>query len=677
MHLIVCLLLAGLLVAADPGPQETVVVVNADSWASRTVASAWIGLRGIPDGNVVSLEGLPPGERIDLAAFRERILDRVESVLRHRGIAQRIAIVAYAPDLPIAITLPVGSQAPGRGGPGSLTALTLLAPFLHLGGESITAPSANPYGERPRIPGDEAERRANADPRSGKAMELWQAKDLAAAEVLLAQLGAEIPSPGVLYNLACARALLGRNDDAVTALRAAVVAGWLDASHSQNDPDLHNLRGLPVWPELIAGMAANVERITCPESPPFTPIPILPGQDGPPGRLAMLLAATSGRGLAVDAAISQLAASVAADGSRPQGTVWFMESDDEARTGPRRWAFASASRELLALGVDAKVVRGVLPPKDAPVIGAMVGSATFDLAGSGATILPGAWCDHLTSNGGELQPGGGQTPLTAWLRAGAAGSGGTVHEPYNIPMKFPSAFVHVHRVRGLSLVEAVHLTMTMPFQYLVVGDPLSRPWGARMGPVESWRGLPTARLTPASATVSWDGEVRLAAKTVGARRLSLKHLGREIAAADGPTCEFVVPARRLGLGAMRIILADGETPLSVASVNITAPGELKAHVPATDLVDSMPISSGEGWIEVAESGLHQVTWSSPALLAHAWNDARTVAGGGVAGGEPVVLAAGWHRLRLEFAPGSEPCEIRFGRHGTMPLTPARWKRARQ
>jgi len=670
------LLLAGLIVAADPGPQETAVVVNAGSWASRTVASAWIGLRGIPDANVVALEGLPAGERIDLTTFRERILDPVEGELRRRGVAQRIAIVAYAPDLPIAVTLPAGSAQPGHGGPGSLTALTLLAPFLHLGGERITAPRANPYSERTKLPGNEEDLRAEADPRNGKAMELLHAKDFAGAEALLTQLSAEIAAPGALYNLACTRALLGRNDDAIAALRAAIAAGWLDAKHSQRDPDLQNLRGLPVWAELIAGMEANTERITCSDSIPFTAIPVLPGQDGPPGRLAMLLAATSGRGVAVDAVISNLTACVAADGTRPQGTVWFMESDDVARTGPRQWAFASAARELTELGVEARIARGVLPPTDAAVIGALVGIATFDWASSGARILSGAWCDHLTSNGGELQPGAGQTPLTAWLRAGAAGSGGTVHEPYNIPMKFPSAFVHVHRVRGLSLVEAVHRTMSMPFQYLAVGDPLSRPWGGKAQPAEVWQGLATARLTPVAATVRWDGEVRLTAEMPGAQRLRLLHLGRELAATDGPSGDVTIPARRLGLGTMRLLLADGETPVSVANVTITAPAELPAQTPPVDLSDGVLGTSGEGWIEVAESGLHQVTWSSQGLLAHAWDGGPAVAGGGTAGGEPVVLAAGWHRLRLEFAPGNEPCEVRFGRHGTMPLKPAQWRRPR-
>jgi hypothetical protein len=215
-------------------------------------------------------------------------------------------------------------------------------------------------------------------------------------------------------------------------------------------------------------------------SSPFTP---MPGRAGsPPGRLAILLGATSGRGLTVDEAIANLERSVAADGTHPAGAVWFMASADEARTGPRRWAFPAAAAILRSLGLQAEIRDGVLPPRGAQVVGATIGVAGFDWAANGAQIQPGAWCDHLTSFGGALQPDAGQTPLTAFLRAGAAGAGGTVAEPLNYPFKFPSAFVHVHRARGLSLVEAVYRTMSCPYQYLVVGDPLSRPWPAAASP---------------------------------------------------------------------------------------------------------------------------------------------------------------------------------------------------
>ncbi|HEX3135597.1 MAG TPA: hypothetical protein VHX44_18690, partial [Planctomycetota bacterium] len=301
-------------------------------------------------------------------------------------------------------------------------------------------------------------------------------KDLTGAGALLHDLATDIPAPMVFYNLACVQALDGHPAEALGSLGRAIDAGWFDDRHSQRDSDLTSLRFDSSWFLLMQRMQAQAQHIALGSSAPFRQLPARNGS--PPGRLAMLLGATTGRGLTVDETIANLERSVAADGTSPKGTVWFMASQDEARTGPRRWAFPAAAALLRELGVAAEVRDGVMPPQGAQVIGATIGIADFDWTANGATIVPGAWCDHLTSYGGALQPNAGQTPLTAFLRAGAAGAGGTVAEPLNHPFKFPSAFVHLHRARGLSLVEAVYRSMSGPYQYLVVGDPLSRPWSA-------------------------------------------------------------------------------------------------------------------------------------------------------------------------------------------------------
>jgi hypothetical protein len=68
----------------------------------------------------------------------------------------------------------------------------------------------------------------------------------------------------------------------------------------------------------------------------------------------------------------------------------------------------------------------------------MTGIADFDWPASGSTVVPGAICENLTSFGGIFTPAAGQTPLSEFLRAGAAGSSGTVIEPYAIQAKFPT-----------------------------------------------------------------------------------------------------------------------------------------------------------------------------------------------------------------------------------------------
>ncbi len=464
-----------LLTAAEVGPDGTAVVINGDSPASGVIAREWMRLRGIADDHAVVLSGLPAGHLIALADFRTRILVPVEAALVERGLAARIALIAYAPDLPTGVSFQAAADAPrGACSPGSITGLTLLAPLLDGPAQVYTSLYANPYAERPKQPGLELEIAAAKDPRYNQAMQALSDKDYAGARRLLLSLATDHPSANVMYNLACMQALAGALPEAEASLGKAIDAGWMDARHTAVDSDLKALHERPAWSGLLARTEANLALIEPDSSPSFTPLPA--GADGIPGRLAMVLGNLGPRGLTIEQTRVQLAASVAADGSEPQGTVWFMVSGDQARTGPRRWAFQAAARALNTLGVAAEVRDGVLPPRDALVVGATIGIATFDWPAGGAHIVPGAWCDHLTSTGGCLQAGAGQTPLTAFLRAGAAGAGGTVAEPLNHPQKFPSAFMHLHRVRGLTLVEAVYRSMAGPYQYLAVGDPLSRPW---------------------------------------------------------------------------------------------------------------------------------------------------------------------------------------------------------
>ena len=95
-------------------------------------------------------------------------------------------------------------------------------------------------------------------------------------------------------------------------------------------------------------------------------------------------------------------------------------------------------------------------------------------------MLPGAICEHLTSFGGIMSEGAGQTPLSEFLRFGAAGSSGTVVEPMALQQKFPTAFMHVHYARGASLAEAFYQSVFGPYQLLIVGDALCQPWAQRL-----------------------------------------------------------------------------------------------------------------------------------------------------------------------------------------------------
>jgi hypothetical protein len=191
--------------------------------------------------------------------------------------------------------------------------------------------------------------------------------------------------------------------------------------------------------------------------------------------LSVMLGVTAGRGNSVAEIVRGLESSAAADGSKPSGTIYFVTNDD-VRTKTRSPAFPPIVEALEALGVKAEVVSGVLPAAKRDVAGLMTGAADFDWQASKSTIVPGAICENLTSFGGIFTPSAGQTPLSVFIRAGAAGSSGTVVEPYALQAKFPHPAIQVHYARGATLAEAFYQSVQAPYQLLVVGDPLCRPW---------------------------------------------------------------------------------------------------------------------------------------------------------------------------------------------------------
>ncbi|MGD0896472.1 MAG: hypothetical protein ABR915_01470 [Thermoguttaceae bacterium] len=214
--------------------------------------------------------------------------------------------------------------------------------------------------------------------------------------------------------------------------------------------------------------------------------------------LSMMLGVTSGRGNSRQEVLDYLKRSAAADGTHPAGTIYFLENPD-VRSQVRKDAFPAAVRALGDLGVRAEILPGVMPMDKDDVQGAMLGIADFDWKSSHSTILPGAICEHFTSCGGEMNTGASQTPLSEFLRYGAAAASGTVIEPYALADKFPSPMMHVHYARGSTVAEAFYQSVMCPYQLLIVGDPLCRPWAD----------IPEVSVAGVSAGAAVQGRVRL------------------------------------------------------------------------------------------------------------------------------------------------------------------------
>ncbi len=190
--------------------------------------------------------------------------------------------------------------------------------------------------------------------------------------------------------------------------------------------------------------------------------------------LSTMLGVTNGRGNTEEEILAYLRRSAAADGTRPRGTIYYMANNDK-RSTPRDKCFAGVAAQINRLGVRAVVQQGTIPRGAKDVMGLTAGVRAFDWASSGSVILPGAICEHLTSSGGMFDVKH-QTPLSEFLRHGAAGASGTVKEPHDVQAKFPLPSIHLHYARGCSLAEAFYQSVSGPYQLLIVGDPLCRPW---------------------------------------------------------------------------------------------------------------------------------------------------------------------------------------------------------
>jgi len=205
---------------------------------------------------------------------------------------------------------------------------------------------------------------------------------------------------------------------------------------------------------------------------------------------------TGQRGNTLEEIIAMIDRSVAVDGTRPLGTFYYMETTDPARSGPRDPHFDEAIAQILALGGQAEHLYDVLPEGRHDCLGIMTGWASPDIEGADMTILPGAFCDHLTSYAAKFDTSS-QKKVSSWIRKGAGGSWGTVEEPCNYWGKFPHPRMHVYYFQGLSLGEAVFRSIGfVPFQGLLYGDPLCRPF-AYLPEVN----VPDAPTEPVSGTI--------------------------------------------------------------------------------------------------------------------------------------------------------------------------------
>lgn len=491
------LLLLALGVCSSPacaggGSSNVAVVVNAESWASLTIANEYIALREIPAANVVYLTNVPGFETVDIETFRQRVLMPALQALEQRKLAGQIDYLVYSADFPYAVDVSkdVGNTSLPKVVTkiGSLTGLTYLCQTVSGGHIQYLDLNSNRYYRPPDVAvagaefaTDQAAIKKNAD-----AIKLGEAGKVQEALALFHELADAYPkSMLTAYNLACCEARLDHKDLALVHLQRAVELGWWNAQHTLSDPDLKSLHENKEFKSLIEKMEARV--IDVAPTHGFRTMyawdekfQLVPPNRGIRYLISSMLGATSGRGTSVNEALESLRRAKAADATHPTGTIYYM-ANDNIRAETRAWAFRSAVDLLKKEGVAAEIIdnKQILPRNKRSIAGLMAGYASFDFRNWGSTIIPGAFCEHLTSYGGVLKQGAEQMPLTEWIARGATSSSGAVTEPYAVQWKFPTPYVHVHYARGSTLGEAYYQSVQMPYQLLLVGDPLCAPWLTR------------------------------------------------------------------------------------------------------------------------------------------------------------------------------------------------------
>lgn len=188
----------------------------------------------------------------------------------------------------------------------------------------------------------------------------------------------------------------------------------------------------------------------------------------------MQLGQCSPRGMTEEEVLANLRIAARCDGSQPNGAINFVVSDD-VRSRCRAWQLPAAQRELAQMGVRTVVTTG-RPDRASFLMGLQMGAQRIDDA-LDVKLQPGSMAEHLTSFGAAFNTED-QSKITLWLKAGAAGSSGTVTEPYALWPKFPHARFYAHYASGCTLLEAFAQSIANPLQVMLLGDPLARPYAS-------------------------------------------------------------------------------------------------------------------------------------------------------------------------------------------------------
>ena len=281
-----------------------------------------------------------------------------------------------------------------------------------------------------------------------------------------------------------------------------------------------------------------------------------PNANGNRFYIAAMLGYTGSLGNTLAEVLAMIDRSVAVDGTRPAGTFYYMHTNDPARSGPRDPFYPAAVASIQSFGGNASLLFADLPLGQMDCLGIMTGLADPQIDSANMAILPGAFCDHLTSFAATFDVAS-QTKMSRWIAKGASGTAGEVEEPCNYAGKFPHARLHVFYDQGLSLGESWFRSIAYaPFQTLFTADPLTRPFAYL--PTVSLAGIPAA---PASGLITLTPSATTAHPTAHIASFDLLVDGRSLASTT-PGHAFALDTTALADGWHELrVLAYDDTPV--------------------------------------------------------------------------------------------------------------------
>jgi hypothetical protein len=481
-----CLFDKSAAIATDP--MRTALVVNGNSTDSLTIANHYAQLRSIPDLSIIVLDGVSPKMVVNVNQFRDQVLKPLMSELDARGLGIQTDAIAYSAGFPTAINIQSDlDKIPQRHkiftAFGSINGLTTLYQFVLSENPEYVSPLSNYYARRepaklldnPFLGSD----RAIFDEATKDAAE----KNFDAAIKKLQPLAEKHTMQWPLqFRLAGWLNQSGRRDDALAVIKQLVDAGHAYRKLFDEEKAFDSLRASGDYQRLVDKIDGTV-----PDRYPAIPfsarqtfgingIPLNDPKQGMRYLLSTALAITTGRGSTLPEAIENLKRSAAADGTGKPAEFFFSNSND-VRSTTRMPLVPIAAVKLKEMGHEVIIESGRLPTSRKRLMGAMLGSANYDWPATGNETLPGAILENLTSTSGVMHKDTGQTSMVELIRGGAAGTSGTVTEPYSLQFKFPTPLIYPYYASGCSLAEAFYLSVESPYQLLILGDPLCKPYG--------------------------------------------------------------------------------------------------------------------------------------------------------------------------------------------------------